>query len=133
MELLVRLEPFVRTRTHNALSVEPRGHVQIGCRTSTAYFGGLSLIQRTHATRGETRWLRVAGYSFGTEQTQINIHHTCTGHNYPFKRGKHDTLAERLRRWPAKPLGSARVGSNPTGVGFRQPGAILRWQEWPSA
>ena len=27
-----------------------------------------------------------------------------------------DTLAEWLRRWPAKPLCSARVGSNPTGV-----------------
>ena len=25
------------------------------------------------------------------------------------------TLAEWLRRWPAKPLCSARVGSNPTG------------------
>ena len=30
-----------------------------------------------------------------------------------------DTLAEWLRRRPAKPVGSARVGSNPTGVGFR--------------
>ena len=29
-----------------------------------------------------------------------------------------DTLAEWLRRWPAKPLCSARVGSNPTGVVF---------------
>ena len=28
-----------------------------------------------------------------------------------------DTLAERLRRRPAKPMGSPRVGSNPTGVG----------------
>ena len=27
-----------------------------------------------------------------------------------------DTLAEGLRRRPAKPVGSARVGSNPTGV-----------------
>ena len=27
-----------------------------------------------------------------------------------------DTLAERLRRRPAKPTGSPRVGSNPTGV-----------------
>ena len=27
-----------------------------------------------------------------------------------------DTLAERLRRRPAKPMGSPRVGSNPTGV-----------------
>ena len=32
-----------------------------------------------------------------------------------------DTLAERLRRRPAKPMGSPRVGSNPTGVDF--PGA----------
>ena len=29
-----------------------------------------------------------------------------------------DTLAERLRRRPAKPMGSPRVGSNPTGVGI---------------
>ena len=27
-----------------------------------------------------------------------------------------DTLAERLSRRPAKPMGSPRVGSNPTGV-----------------
>jgi hypothetical protein len=27
-----------------------------------------------------------------------------------------DTLAERLRRRPAKPMGFPRVGSNPTGV-----------------
>ena len=27
-----------------------------------------------------------------------------------------DTLAERLRRRPAKPMGSPRAGSNPTGV-----------------
>ena len=31
-----------------------------------------------------------------------------------------DTLAERLRRRPAKPTGSPRVGSNPTGVDFAQ-------------
>ena len=30
-----------------------------------------------------------------------------------------DTLAEWLRRRPAKPMGSPRVGSNPTGVVFR--------------
>ena len=30
-----------------------------------------------------------------------------------------DTVAERLRRRPAKPLGSARVGSNPIGVVFK--------------
>ncbi len=33
-----------------------------------------------------------------------------------------DTLAERLRRRPAKPMGSPRVGSNPTGVVFHWPG-----------
>ena len=32
------------------------------------------------------------------------------------KRSAQDTLAERLRRRPAKPMGSPRVGSNPTGV-----------------
>ena len=31
-----------------------------------------------------------------------------------------DTLAEWLRRRPAKPMGSPRVGSNPTGVKFEQ-------------
>ena len=30
-----------------------------------------------------------------------------------------DTLAEWLRRRPAKPMGSPCVGSNPTGVVFR--------------
>ena len=30
-----------------------------------------------------------------------------------------DTLAERLRRRPAKPIGSPCVGSNPTGVVFQ--------------
>jgi hypothetical protein len=30
-----------------------------------------------------------------------------------------DTLAEWLRRRPAKPMGSPRVGSNPTGVGLQ--------------
>lgn len=29
-----------------------------------------------------------------------------------------DALAERLRRWPAKPLYIVLVGSNPTGVVF---------------
>ncbi len=32
-----------------------------------------------------------------------------------------DTLAERLTRRPAKPMGSPRVGSNPTGVVFHRP------------
>ncbi len=32
------------------------------------------------------------------------------------QRCQQDTLAERLRRRPAKPMGSPRVGSNPTGV-----------------
>ena len=32
-----------------------------------------------------------------------------------------DTLAEWLRRRPAKPMGSPRVGSNPTGVVFAAP------------
>ena len=33
-----------------------------------------------------------------------------------------DTLAERLRRRPAEPMGSPRVGSNPTGVVFLSKG-----------
>ena len=47
-----------------------------------------------------------------------------------------DTLAERLRRRPAKPMGSPRVGSNPTGVVFGcnvfltkfTPASIAQWQ-----
>ena len=35
-----------------------------------------------------------------------------------------DTLAERLRRRPAKPMGSPRVGSNPTGVVLIDVGAF---------
>ena len=31
-----------------------------------------------------------------------------------------DTVSEWLRRWTGNPLGSARVGSNPTGVVFQQ-------------
>ena len=41
-----------------------------------------------------------------------------------------DTLAERLRRRPAKPMGSPRVGSNPTGVvsaDLRFPRACMSW------
>ena len=37
-----------------------------------------------------------------------------------------DTLAERLRRRPAKPMGSPRVGSNPTGVDFAS--SMLPWR-----
>ena len=36
--------------------------------------------------------------------------------------GISDTLAEWLRRRPAKPMGSPRVGSNPTGVDFQPAG-----------
>ena len=40
-----------------------------------------------------------------------------------------DTLAERLRRRPAKPMGSPRVGSNPTGVVFvDQTYEMLPWR-----
>ena len=35
-----------------------------------------------------------------------------------------DTLAEWLRRRPAKPMGSSRVGSNPTGVDFVPPESL---------
>ena len=35
-----------------------------------------------------------------------------------------DTLAEWLRRRPAKPVGSAREGSNPSGVDFFTLGAV---------
>ena len=38
---------------------------------------------------------------------------------------KEDTLAEWLRRWPAKPLYFVRVGSNPTGVAF----LIMGWDK----
>ena len=44
----------------------------------------------------------------------------------PFVVPADDTLAEWLRRRPAKPMGSPRVGSNPTGVVFAAP-----WPEQP--
>ena len=37
-----------------------------------------------------------------------------------------DTLAERLRRRPAKPMGSPRVGSDPTGVVRVQSGFVWK-------
>jgi hypothetical protein len=40
-----------------------------------------------------------------------------------------DTLAEWLRRRPAKPMGSPRVGSNPTGVVVRYPFLMVQ-PEW---
>ena len=43
-----------------------------------------------------------------------------------------DTLAERLRRRPAKPMGSPRVGSNPTGVAFLAGSHIFRRQGPPA-
>jgi hypothetical protein len=50
---------------------------------------------------------------------QLHNHHrpqtqTHTSRNRP--KVYNDTLAEWLRRRPAKPMGSPRVGSNPTGV-----------------
>ena len=40
---------------------------------------------------------------------------------YSFRGGHagHDTVSEWLRRWTRNPLGSARRGSNPLGVGMR--------------
>ncbi len=53
---------------------------------------------------------------------QLHNHHrpqtqTHTSRNRP--KVYNDTLAEWLRRRPAKPMGSPRVGSNPTGVGLQ--------------
>ena len=42
--------------------------------------------------------------------------HPCRAHIERPPLESQDTLAERLRRRPAKPMGSPRVGSNPTGV-----------------
>ena len=44
----------------------------------------------------------------------------CCLEIFAFQIHAQDTLAERLRRRPAKPMGSPRVGSNPTGVAFDQ-------------
>ena len=46
-----------------------------------------------------------------------------------------DTLAEWLRRRPAKPMGSPRVGSNPTGVVFLFAWDLrgMGWRFWPGA
>ena len=61
---------------------------------------------RQHAKRKEALHVRAcAGYVFrGVESLTM----------------RRDTLAEWLRRRPAKPMGSPRVGSNPTGVAFRR-------------
>ena len=59
-------------------------------------------------------------------------HHCCCCLRPPL-----DTLAERLRRRPAKPMGSPRVGSNPTGVvscaGCAVPGPLRLLHIFPSA
>ena len=58
----------------------------------------------------------------GRVQANIELLATAQGSDSEFHKaaklpmGVKDTLAERLRRRPAKPMGSPRVGSNPTGV-----------------
>ena len=37
---------------------------------------------------------------------------------FDWRKAENDTLAEWLRRWPAKPMGFPRVSSNLTGVVF---------------
>ena len=53
--------------------------------------------------------LSQAFFIFRSQRTFDTMHHS----------GATDTLAERLRRRPAKPMGSPRVGSHPTGVARR--------------
>mgnify|MGYP007101564351 CR=1 FL=1 len=49
--------------------------------------------------------------------TELHQHVWLGGYLLALSAGQaDDTLAERLRRRPAKPMGSPRVGSNPTGV-----------------
>ena len=65
---------------------------------------------------GDTRLLgaQAAVTAQGTDARAANIRrkrHVIAG-----CRSVQYTLAERLRRRPAKPMGSPRVGSNPTGV-----------------
>ena len=45
-------------------------------------------------------------------------------------RDSRDTVAEWLRRWTRNPLGSARVGSNPTGVGLLANESHIRVQSF---
>ena len=47
----------------------------------------------------------------------------------PFPPHPHDDLAEWLRRWPAKPLGYAREGSNPSVVAIftQRNGPVAQW------
>ena len=57
-----------------------------------------------------------AGRRRGHARTGNRPRHPCRVHIERPPLESQDTLAERLRRRPAKPMGSPRVGSNPTGV-----------------
>ena len=64
-----------------------------------------------HCARAPHHHIRCACHCNGRAHTT-----TCTA-NYQWCTCMcNDTLAERLRRRPAKPMGSPRVGSNPAGV-----------------
>ena len=50
------------------------------------------------------------------EEGEEEVEQGKTEHTYHAASATNDTLAEWLRRRPAKPMGFPRVGSNPTGV-----------------
>ena len=43
---------------------------------------------------------------------------------------RYDTVSEWLRRWTRNPLGSARAGSNPAGVGFSVQAPVAVCSRW---
>ena len=94
-------------------------HCYTNCKAVAQNFPHIAAIAQLGERQTED--LKVPGsipglgiyFACAAEPLQI---HSATALHIAF--GK-DTLAEWLRRRPAKPMGSPRVGSNPTGVVFR--------------
>ena len=77
----------------------------------------LGIYKYIHGYREASIHLHALSIDIQNEADVRNAKHLK--HNIIFNpccRFTDDTLAERLRRRPAKPMGSPRVGSNPTGV-----------------
>ena len=76
---------------------------------------------RSPGIRGENliSWTAAAAPRHNTNCTAKKLQNECCPGKISskfFRSEANDTLAEWSRRWPAKPMGTPRVGSNPTGV-----------------
>ena len=95
----------------------PKGR---GLEPHRCHFCGRELLGRykyMHGYRGASIDLYALSINVWHEADVRNAKHLkCNTIFNPCCRFRDDTLAERLRRRPAKPMGSPRVGSNPTGV-----------------